>query len=126
MNFGSDRGVLPRRQPHAHRLGDKTARLWDAQTGTPIGTPHGHGGSVWAVAFSPDGHTALTGSDDGSARLWDTHTGAAIGETHAAPGERVFAVAFSPDGHTALTGSEDRSVRLWPIPSAVSGDARDD
>jgi WD40 repeat protein len=27
---------------------------------------------VTAVAFSPDGTTALTGSDDGTARLWPT------------------------------------------------------
>ena len=34
---------------------DKTARLWDANTGQPVGPPLPHQGFVYAVAFSPDG-----------------------------------------------------------------------
>ena len=31
------------------------------------------------MAFSPDGKTVLTGSDDKTARLWDVKTGQPIG-----------------------------------------------
>jgi WD40 repeat protein len=34
----------------------------------------GHHSQVRAVAFSPDGRRALTGSYDGTARIWDTAT----------------------------------------------------
>ena len=59
---------------------DRTARLWDARTGEPIGPPMVHDDWVSSVAFSPDGRTILTGSYDRTARLWDRATGRPIGE----------------------------------------------
>jgi tetratricopeptide (TPR) repeat protein len=67
---------------------------------------------VTAVAFSPDGKTALTGSEDGTARLWDVATGRPVGEPMRHEG-KVEAAAFSPDGRTALTAAHD--ARLWDV-----------
>jgi WD40 repeat protein/serine/threonine protein kinase len=69
---------------------------------------------VWAVAFSPDGRTALTGGRDKTARRWDVATGQLIGKP-LAHDFFVWAVAYSPDGRTILTGSgEPRGeARLW-------------
>ncbi|HLN31947.1 MAG TPA: serine/threonine-protein kinase [Gemmataceae bacterium] len=81
-----------------------------------------HTSWVWAVAFSPDGRTALTGSEDRTARRWDVGTGRALGEplVHTYP---IWEVAFSPDGKIILTGSGDNDqhageARLW---NAVTG-----
>jgi WD40 repeat protein len=91
---------------------DKTARLWDVATGQPKGPPLRHDGTVWAVAFSPDGRTALTGSWDKTARLWDVATREPIGLPleHRGP---VFSVSYSPDGLMVLTGSRDGTAQLW-------------
>jgi WD40 repeat protein len=71
-----------------------------------------HGETVTAIAFSPDGKLALTGSQDRTARLWRIDTGAPVG-LPLRHENSVTAVAFSPDGKLALTGSEDRTARLW-------------
>ncbi len=49
---------------------DKTARVWDAQTGAPLGDPMKHEHGVLCVAFSPDGGRIATASDT-TARIWD-------------------------------------------------------
>jgi WD40 repeat protein len=50
---------------------DQTCRLWQTATGEPLKPPFHHLGAVRAVAFSPDGRTILTGSEDNTARVWE-------------------------------------------------------
>jgi len=86
---------------------------------TPPGGPlqrtyEGHRGEVYLVAISPDGKTALSGSDDKTLKLWDLSSGKTL---HTLEGHRggVYAVAISPDGKTALSGSNDNTLKLWDL-----------
>ncbi len=81
--------------------------------GSPA-TTAGMGGSVWAVAFSPDGRTALSGSTDRTLILWEVATGEAL-RTFSGHTGAVTSVAFSPDGRTALSGSGDSTLILWEV-----------
>jgi hypothetical protein len=49
--------------------------LKKVNSGREIRTFQGHSSSINAVAFSPDGRRALSGSEDGSNRLWNVKTG---------------------------------------------------
>jgi eukaryotic-like serine/threonine-protein kinase len=80
-----------------------------------------HSGSVDTIAFSRDGKSILTGSDDNNARLWDAATGRPIGPPFTHQGE-VTTVAFSPDARVIVTGSTDNKARLWRGVDPVVGD----
>jgi WD40 repeat protein len=96
--------------------GDKTMRLWDAQSGRELAIFRGHEDQVKSVAFSPDGFHVVSGSSDKTVRLWDAHSGRELAAFHGHEG-KVYCVAFSPDGRRLVSGSADGTVRLWDVRS---------
>ncbi|MCL4177359.1 MAG: protein kinase [Verrucomicrobia bacterium] len=106
---------------------DNTVRLWDAETGLPMGMPLAHdraaiqhpelfsrGQKCLQACFSPDGAKVATASVDGTARVWDGRTGEPL-----TPPLRhedwVTAVGFNREGSLIATGSRDGRVRRWNV-----------
>jgi WD40 repeat protein len=90
----------------------KNARLWDAGSGQVVGAVMQHPKDILAAAFSPDGHTILTSSEDQTIRRWDASTGKPAGGPVRHKGS-VEALTFSSDGRTFVTGGRDRTARVW-------------
>lgn len=69
---------------------------------------------VFAVAFSPDGHTLATA--DNAIRLWDvTDPGhlVPIGAPLTGPDRTIWSLAFSPDSRTLAAGTGEGKIWLW-------------
>jgi WD40 repeat protein len=90
---------------------DKTARIWDVETGAQIAMLKGHDNKVWSAAFSPDGRRIVTASQDKTARIWDAATGAQIAVLK--HDDWVLSATFSPDGRRVATGSAQAKARIW-------------
>ena len=109
---------------------DNTIRIWDADTGRPVGEPwEGHTDGVMSVAYSPDGHHVVSGSSDNTIRIWDADTGRPVGQPWEGHTSTVCSVAYSPDGHHVVSGSSDNTIRIWdadtgrPVGGPLEGNA---
>ncbi|KAF1924973.1 WD40 repeat-like protein, partial [Didymella exigua CBS 183.55] len=118
---------------------DKIIKLWDASSGTLLQSLEGHFGSVFAIAFSPNGKT-LAASTDSTIRVWDVGSSAllqllqghsnyvksvafspdgALLQSLEGHSGSVSAVAFSPNGKTLASASTDCLVKVWEVASGV-------
>jgi WD40 repeat protein len=98
--------------------GDKTIKVWDAETGDELMTLRGHKEGVTSVAFSPDGKRMVSGSGDKTIKIWDAATGVEL-MTLRGHGRSINLVAFSPDGKCIVSASEDNTIKVW---DSASGD----
>jgi serine/threonine protein kinase len=92
---------------------DGEVLLWNTVRRTRVATlrpPAEHPNSISTVAFSPDGTTLASASDD-AVRLWSVRDRRLI-RTLPTQGESVFTLAFSPVGRTLATAGT-QAIRLW-------------
>ncbi len=89
---------------------DRMARSWTVEPRAPLGKLH-EAIPVAAVAFSPDGQTALVGGS--GVELWDVKTRQTQG--FIAESRVVDAAAYSPDSKMILTVSSDKTLQFWDV-----------
>jgi len=90
---------------------DGTMRKWDCETGLLVEEPwEGEGGSIFALALSPDGKTIACGRDDGSVQRWNTD--GEIEDIWMGNLSDVLSVSWSPSGGHIASGSEDGTILI--------------
>jgi WD40 repeat protein len=94
--------------------------LWEIPSGKLQAVLKGHAASVWYVAFTPDGKTLATCSDN-CVKLWNMATKQ---EVAAFSDEAlIWSMGFSPDGRTLAIGcggldmALEKHIRLFQVPS---------
>ena len=121
------------KRPISHRFWytscrNKTAQIWDVESGKKLQELSGHTDIINSAVFSPDGRRIVTGSVDNTARIWDVDTGKELqtleGHTRrvetedsgiGAENSGIGAAVFSPDGKKVVTGGEDGTARIWTL-----------
>jgi WD40 repeat protein len=78
----------------------------------------GHSSAVTELAFSPDGTTLASSSEDKTIKLWEAQTGA-LRQTLTGHSNAVYTIAFSPDSKTLASGSLDKTIKLWDVQSGT-------
>jgi len=109
----SDRGLM------ATASDDKTARLWDTQTGLQFQQPLQHDSDVVHVTFSPDGSLVATATKENYLIFWSVKTATRHGIAMRHESD-INAICFSPDGCLFATASNDCTARIW---DALTGTA---
>jgi WD40 repeat protein len=75
----------------------------------------GHQAQVNKVAFSPDGRTLASASNDGRIILWDVVTRKPASQQFSRRTNSVTSLAFRPDGKMLASGLPDGTVILWDL-----------
>ena len=93
---------------------DGTLKVWDLQNETVERILTGHTGWVTAVAVTPDGRWAISGSGDQTLKVWNLKTGTEertlTGHTNS-----IIAVAVTPDGRRAISTAYDSTLKVWDL-----------
>lgn len=85
-----------------------------APTWRCVHTLLGHSNAVTSVAFSPDGKTLASGSEDKTIEVWKLDVGKRW-YTLTGHSDWVTCIAFSPDGRTLASSSRDKNIHIWDL-----------
>ena len=82
---------------------DKTAKIWDANTGKELQNFAVAQDKILSVDFNPNSKTIIACSEDGALYEWDIYSGKLL-NTIINKNERMSVCAFSPNGKTIAIG----------------------
>ena len=94
--------------------GNNTVRVWNALTGSEVGTVAESDGVIADAKFLSDSLWITSALNDGSARIWDAFTREEISILRG-HSDLVVSVSYSPDSARVVTASKDGTARIWDV-----------
>lgn len=88
--------------------------VWEWQSESFILKQQGHAHVMTGLAYSDDGETIATGSDDGKVKLWNSHSGLSFA-TFTEHRGAVRSVEFTKNGKILVSASNDGTVRAYDL-----------
>ncbi len=96
--------------------GDKTGKIWDAETGQLLANLKGHTSPIFKGDFNSNGNTILTISEDGTAKLWNSTSGSLL-YNFGNKKDIVTDAQFSKDGKIIFASFADSTERIFDTES---------
>jgi WD40 repeat protein len=96
---------------------DRTAKVWDASSGSELFTLKGHKGFVCSVSIASDSYRVATGAMDGEVIIWSLRDAGQLANFN--HGSDDAKVSWRPDGNGLITGGADGCLRLWRAADAT-------
>jgi WD40 repeat protein len=87
--------------------------LWDIAKNEKSGELLGHNDTITSVAFTSNGKSLFSGSQDRTVRMWDIEQRKK--QFSMGFDSRVFSLALSPDDHWLAVGYEDGTIRVCEV-----------
>lgn len=95
---------------------DRTAKIWDLETGDVIAKLSGHKRGVWCVKFNPFDQVIATGSGDMTIKLWSLKDFTAI-KTFQGHTNSILNLSFLSYGEQLASAAADYLVKVWDLKS---------
>ena len=113
--------MLPKdRKFISFRLGDKTIKVWDYETGECINTIKAHNDGVSCLCTLPDGRL-VSGAEDNLIKIWDNEN--KYNNTHILKGHsNVINSIIIIDDKKILSASADKIMKIWTEERSIFSD----
>ncbi|CAE6407096.1 unnamed protein product [Rhizoctonia solani] len=106
--FGCENGTVKVRGIYGSTLSRSSQHLTSSRVSHSRGS-----GTVWSVAWSPNGQYVACGSSDGTIQIWAMSKHERPARILKGHSDWVVSVTFSPDGELIASGSKDCNIFVW-------------
>ena len=98
---------------------DRIVHLWDVETKEPIVISTFETGSIYSLAFDPEGRLLAVGDDNGVITIWDAISGNLVTTiSEIGVNATIQSLAFNTDGRYLASSCDNQIIYIWDLKSS--------